>query len=455
MNIKPRFGSTLRRTAAVATVGLALAGILAGCSASASTSSSGTTGNAASITAALQKKSSITVWAWAPQMKTIVTSFEKKYPNVTVNLVNAGTSAAEYTKLQNAVKAGSGAPDVAQIEYYAIPQFAISNSLTDLSTLGMSSLKSKFTASTWGSVNVNGGLYGLPQDSGPMALFYNKTVFDKYGLTVPTTWDQYIADAKKLHAANPNEYMSNDVGDAGFTDSMIWEAGGHPYTISNSGKDVTINLQDAGSKQFANTWNPLVQGGLMAPIASWSNEWYQGLANGTIASLAMGAWMPSDLESSVASGSGQWRVAPLPTFEAGKPADAENGGSADSVMKQSKNPLVAAGFVQYMNAQQGAQISIQSGSFPSTTADLSSSSFLNQTPAYFGGQKINQVLAQASKDVLPGWSYLPFQVYSNSIYGDTVGQAYANKTDLNAGLQAWQKASASYGTQQGFTVTSK
>ena len=31
----------------------------------------------------------------------------------------------------------------------------------------------------------SGKLVGLPQDTGPMALFYNKTVFDKYGLTVP------------------------------------------------------------------------------------------------------------------------------------------------------------------------------------------------------------------------------------------------------------------------------
>ena len=68
----------------------------------------------------------------------------------------------------------------------------------------------------WDSVDVNGQLVGLPQDTGPMALFYNKTVFDKYQLTVPATWAQYAADAKKLHAANPKEYITNDVGDPGF-----------------------------------------------------------------------------------------------------------------------------------------------------------------------------------------------------------------------------------------------
>ena len=72
-------------------------------------------------------------------------------------------------------------------------------------------------------------VYGLPQDSGPMALFYNKEVFDKSGIEVPTTWDEYVEAAKKLHAADPKTYITNDTGDAGFTTSMIWQAGGTPF----------------------------------------------------------------------------------------------------------------------------------------------------------------------------------------------------------------------------------
>jgi multiple sugar transport system substrate-binding protein len=452
MNTTYRFGRALRRTASVAIVTLALTATLAACSTSTTSSSGG--GTASDIAAALQTKSTITVWTWALADKDIAKAFEKKYPKVTVKVVNVGTGNDQYTKLQNAIKAGSGAPDVAQIEYYALPQFALSDSLVDLSTYGLDSLKSKFTASTWNNVNIDGGLYGLPQDSGPMALFYNKDVFDKYGLTVPKTWDEYVADAKKLHAANPNAYITNDTGDAGFTTSMIWQAGGHPYTVKNT-KDVTINLQDAGSKKFADTWNQLVDNNLVAPISSWSDEWYQGLGDGTIASLAIGAWMPGGLEAGVKAGSGEWRVAPLPTYGTGAPATAENGGGSDAVLKQSKNKLVAAGFVQFMDAEKGATMSAKAGGFPSTVADLNASYFLNAAPAYFGGQKINQVLAQAAKNVVPGWTYLPFQVYANSIYGDTVGQAYANQSDLNKGLVSWQNASAEYGNQQGFTVTSK
>jgi len=453
-------------TATVATAGLALAAGLAACGASGSTSPAGTSSTAgassasggastgaAAVAAALQQPTTLTVWAWAPQTADIVKAFEQQYPKVKVNLVNAGTGSAEYTKLENAIKAGSGAPDVAQIEYYALPQFALQGALANLSADGLGSAQGQFSSAVWDSVTIGGKLVGLPQDTGPMALFYNKTIFDRYHLTVPATWAQYAADAAALHAANPKEYIGNDTGDPGFVTSMIWAAGGDPYAVSGT-KNVTINLQDAGAKKFAALWSPLITKNLLAPITSWSTQWYTGLANGSIASLVTGGWMGVDLETGVPSGKGDWRVAPLPEWTAGTAATSENGGSADSVLASSKNQLAAAGFLQFMNTGPGMQISANSGDFPSSNTMLNSSAFLDQAPAYFGGQKINQVLSQAASQVLPGWSYLPFQVYANSIFPDTVGQAYTGKSSLDSGLQAWQQQSASYGTQQGFSVVS-
>jgi len=454
--------SRIARTMAGAAVGLAAATALAACSSSTSSSapaaSSAPAGGSASASSssALSQPATLTWWAWAPQDKQLVAAFEKAYPNIKVNLVNAGTGTAEYTKLQNAIKAGSGVPDIAQIEYYALPQFALGGSLADLGTAGLSSDQGQFSSAVWDSVQVSGKLVGLPQDTGPMALFYNKTVFDKYGLTVPTTWAQFAADATKLHAANPKEYLTNDTGDPGFTTSMIWSAGGHPYVVSGT-SDVTINLSssDSGTQKFVNLWSPLVSGGDLAPISSWSNQWYTGLSNGTIASLVTGGWMGVDLESGVPTGKGDWRVAPMPEWAAGTAANSENGGSADSVLAASKNQAAAAAFLQWISTGQGAQLSASTGDFPASTTILNSSSWQNQPQAYFGGQAINQVLSKASADVLPGWSYLPFQVYANSIFPNTVGQAYTGKSSLSAGLSAWQQQSASYGSQQGFSITSK
>jgi multiple sugar transport system substrate-binding protein len=449
MKITSHSVSFTRRVAAVVVTAALVGTALAGCA-----SGTGTTaGSSSSVDAALKKGGTITYWSWTPSAEAQVAAFEKAYPKVHVKLVNAGTNTTEYTKLQNSIKAGSGAPDVAQVEYYAIPQFALSKSLVDLTAYGFDSLKSDYTPGPWSSVNVGGGLVGLPQDSGPMALFYNKTVFDKYGLTVPKTWDEYIADAAKLHAANPDAYITSDSGDSGFTTSMIWQAGGRPF--SSSGSKVSVNLQDAGSKKWATTWNKLVDSKLVSTVPGWSDDWFKSLGNGNIASLVIGAWMPGVLESSVKDGSGQWRVAPTPTYD-GKATNSENGGGAQVVLKQSKNPALAAGFLKWLNNDPASiKVFLASGGFPSTTKDLNSPAFLNATSDYFGGQKINETLVQGAKDVSTGWSYLPYQVYANSIYGDTVGQSYVAAGDLNTGLQTWQKSLVDYGNQQGFTVTAK
>ncbi|MGO4533799.1 ABC transporter substrate-binding protein [Leifsonia sp. 2MCAF36] len=439
----------LARIVTAAVVGAVAAASLAACSGGTAAGS----GGASDVDAALKQGGTITYWSWTPSAQAQVAAFEKQYPKVKVKLVNAGTNTTEYTKLQNAVKAGSGAPDVAQVEYYAIPQFALSDSLVDLTQYGFDKLKSSYTPGPWGSVNIGGKLVGLPQDSGPMALFYNKTIFDKYGLQVPTTWDEYVADAQKLHAADPNEYITSDSGDPGFATSMIWQAGGRPFSVD--GTKATINLQDDGSKKWTAVWDKLVEGKLVSTVPGWSDEWFKALGNGQIASLVTGAWMPGVLEGSVKDGAGQWRVAPTPTYD-GTPTNSENGGGAQVVMKQSKNQALAAGFLKWLNnSQDSIDVFLKSGGFPSTTKDLNSSDFQAQAPSYFGGQKINEVLVDGAKNVSTGWQYLPFEVYANSIFPDTVGQSYSSASSLNPGLVAWQKQLVQYGNQQGFTVTGK
>lgn len=431
--------TALRGAAVVAALTLALAA----CSSS-SHSSSGDAGSSAPTTG------KITVWAWEPTLKDVVTSFEKDNPGITVDLVNAGTGNDQYTALQNAIAAGKGVPDVAQVEYYALPQFAIGKSLADLTQFDAASLDGTFSPGPWGSVKQGDAIFGLPMDSGPMALFYNKAVFDRYGLTVPVTWDDYLADAVKLHAANPNAYITSDGGDAGFTTSMIWQAGGQPYKVN--GTDVTIDFSDAGSQKWSTFWQQLVDQKLLSQVGGWTDEWFQGLGNGTIATLVTGAWMPANLQSGAAAASGDWRVAPMPQWTADGKATAENGGSSLAVTAASKNQALAYKFMQYATAGPGVKIRLDGGAFPATTADLNSADFKAKEFPYFGNQKVNEVLSESAADVVKGWQYLPFQVYANSIYGDTVGKAYVSSTTLSDGLANWQKASITYGNEQGFTV---
>ncbi|MFH8581169.1 extracellular solute-binding protein [Streptomyces zaomyceticus] len=407
-------------------------------------------GSPKDVEAALRKGGKVTVWAWEPTLKKVAADFEKKYPQVDVELVNAGTGDKQYTALQNALAAGSGAPDVAQVEYYALGQFTIGKSVEELSPYGATKHATSFTSGPWNAVSEDKAIYALPMDSGPMAFFYNKKVFDKHGIQAPTTWDEYVEAARALHQADPKVFITNDTGDAGATTSLIWQAGGRPYRTE--GTDVTVNFDDEGTRKYTATWQKLLDEKLVAPISSWSDAWYKGLADGSIATLSIGAWMPANLTSGVASASGDWRVAPLPQWTKGDKTSAENGGSSLTVPKAAKNKELAYAFTEFATTGAGASSRVAAGAFPATRADLESEAFLDAKFPYFGGQQANRVFAESARNVGENWSYLPFQVYANSVFNDTAGKAYVSPTKLSDGLKAWQETSVKYGNDQGFTV---
>ncbi|PWD49874.1 sugar ABC transporter substrate-binding protein [Serinibacter arcticus] len=442
--------SHARRRVAAATLAAAVGLTLAACSPGGSDGDAGGgDASAEALDAALEEGGELTYWTWTPAGEAQAEAFMAEHPNVTVEVVNAGTATDQYTTLQNAIQAGSGAPDVAQIEYYAIQQFSLTDGLLDLTPYGFGDLEDDYTASTWESVSQGGGIFGLPQDSGPLVMLYNAAVFEKFGLDVPATWDEYVAAGEALHAADPSRYITSDGGDPGFAQPLIWQAGGRPYQVE--GDTVTVDLQDEGTQRWADMWNQLLQPGLLSDVPTWSDDWYRSLNDGSIATIITGAWMPGMMEASVPDGAGDWQVAPVPSYD-GATETAENGGSAQSVIKQTDSPALAAAFLRWLNNGDGVEVFLEGGGFPATTADLNDEEFLAWAPEYFRGQEVNKVLVEASDNVASGWQYLPFQVYANSIFGDTVGSSYTSDADLNLGLTDWQQSIVSYGNEQGFTV---
>jgi multiple sugar transport system substrate-binding protein len=406
----------------------------------------------AAIQAALHKPTKLTFWGFAPQTAPVVAAFEKAYPKVKVNYIDTQTNYNEYAKLQTALKANSGIPDVVQFDYHALPQFVLSNAVLNLKNYGFASFSNTFTTIAWSQINVDGGLYGVPQDTGPLALFYNQTIFNKYGLTVPTTWSQYVADASKLHQANPSAYITADSGDPTVEEPLIFQAGGKPFQFK--GTVGTVNLADAGTSKWASMYGPLLkQHLLLTTTPLYSPAWVTALQNGTIASVIFGGWGVGTLEYFVPGMAGQWRVAPIPQYTAGADASAQMGGSSTSVMAASPNKLAAIGFAEFFSTNPAALAAwAKNGGFPSQRAVIDSPAWLNEPIAEFGGQQANQILANSENHALKGWQYLPFDVYADSVFSDAVGPAFAGTISLKQGLLAWQKLIIAFGNKEGFTV---
>ena len=384
---------------------------------STSAGDSGSTGSS-------DKKIELTVWSWDSTLPRTVKGFEAKNPNIKVKVTNAGTNKDEYNALSNAIEAGSGAPDIAQIEYYALPEYVIRGHLENLSDLGASDFKDFYTPGTWSSVNINDGVYALPMDSGPMAWFYNKGVFDKAGVdpTQVRTWDDFYEAAKKIRAVD--SYITSDSGDAGFFDSMTWLAGATPFETSKDGGTVTINLTgDKNVKTFTDFWQKMIDEDLIdTKTVGWTDDWNKGLDDGSIASLLTGAWMPYNLLSGAPNGDGKWRIAQMPTAD-GSETNSENGGSSLAIVK--------------------------SDDFLNMTSLTDSDGKAHE---YFGGQKFNEELAKAAANVSTGYKFLPFEVYARGKFGDYAGDAYTGKTTLSDAVASWQKDLQDYAKQQGYQV---
>jgi multiple sugar transport system substrate-binding protein len=405
--------------------------------------------------AVAQEPVEITFWTWLPDMQKTVDKFEQSHPNIKVKVENVGVGADQYTKIQNAVDAGSGGPDVAHMTYDAIPNFAITGALADVTKFGGEGARDLFLPGVLGLVDIDGGLYGIPQDFGPGVMYYRQDVFEDAGVEVPATWAEFAAAAEAIHAKNADRYIT--FIDPGLVDAAymgLWQLGAEPWSIAN-GTDVTLNLQSEKAKQWADYWSDLNNEGLLIESTMGSDEWFKQMGAGQIATWVVGAWGLQALIGVLPDNEGLWRVAPQPVWNEGDKATSQFGGSGTVVLAQSDKKEAAVEFALWMNSSPEGVESLKNdqGLLPTTVAAWEDPAFIDEEVAYLGGQKARQIFAQSARDSVVGWTWLPFQPYVSSIYRDTVGQAISGKSSIFEALKAWQDRIATYAEEQGFTMS--
>ncbi|GAA4325765.1 sugar ABC transporter substrate-binding protein [Streptomyces venetus] len=409
----------------------------------------------ADIDKAMKTPTELTFWTWVPDIRQEVALFEKKYPAIKVKVVNAGQGVEHYTKLRTALKAGTGAPDLAQIEYQAIPTFTITGSLLNLAPYGASALKDRFVDWTWGQVSGPGGeVWAIPQDTGPMGMLYRKDIFDTHGIQVPRTWDEFAAAARRLHKADPDVYLTNlAANEPAAWHGLLWQAGAEPYTTSGK-SSLSISVDDAVSQKLGTYWGRLAKEGVISTDPDFTDGWYAGFNKGKYATWLTAAWGPAFLSGSAKSTAGKWRAAPLPQWDASKPVSGNWGGSTTAVVKSTRNPIAAARFAQFLNSDPASarMFATKQFFFPATKALLADPEFTGGASAFYGGQKVNALFADISGTVPASFQWPPFLDQAATDWTETVGKSLAGRTDTVAALGAWQSRLTTYAEKQGFTL---
>jgi multiple sugar transport system substrate-binding protein len=441
-NSKSRSRHRGRQLLALTTAAAALA--LAACSSGgSSTSAAGPAGG----------KVTLTFWSWVPGISQSVGLWNKSHPDIQVSLDETTSGeAGTYAKMFSALQAGN-APDLGQVEYSVLPNFEHVGGVVDLSQYGADSIKQDFVPWTWGQVTQGGAVYAIPQDTGPMGLFYRADLFKKYGLAVPTTWAQYLSDAEKVHAAHPNVYITAfPSNDAQWFAGLTWQAGARWF--STSGNTWVAGIDDPASQQVASFWQQLISDHLVKIDQDFTTGWYKDLSDGTLLTWPTAVWGENTLITNAASTKGDWRVAATPNWGAA-PSNGNWGGSTTVVFKGSKHPAQAAQFAEWLNTNQSSITGLitQGGLYPADTAGEQQPA-ANSPVAFYGGQNIWKVFQAGGQLVNTSFQWGPVMSTTFTQMQDGFGSATGGSSTLNQVLTSTQAQTVSAMKQQGFSVKS-
>lgn len=248
--------------AVVATAAVA-ALALTGCSGSSGASSS-------------SQKVTLTFWHGYTEsdggvLDSIVKKFNASQNDITIKTQTKTWAVIDDTLLP-ALSSKNG-PDIVAMTSDRLPVYAQKHALVDLDDFyaKASSNTSKLKAEAVAMETVDGKKYGVPSGFVPLSVIYNKTLFAKAGITTfPTTWDEWVADAKKMTVDTNGDGTPEQYGlvlpDHATVGNGIWPSlfEGNGGSITNSaGTKATID-----SKQNVETltyWADAIRNDKISP----------------------------------------------------------------------------------------------------------------------------------------------------------------------------------------------
>lgn len=421
--------------------------VLAGCS-----SSDPSTESSAKSCEPTKGKVTLQYWNTVPGMDKVVALWNKQNPDIHVETKNISND--QYGTLGNALKAGK-APDLAQVGYDQLPNLRTQNAFVDASACSAAgAAKSKFVPWTWSQSSFGGtGVFALPQDTGPMALYVRSDLFKKHGIDIPKTWDEYAAAAEKLHKADPDlDITFFDPNNAEWFNGLIWQNKARMYGYSGDKWHVTVASRQ--SKQVADYWQKLIAAKLVrTDLANGSTQMYAAYQKDRIASYVGAAWGYSMFRDNLPEQAGKWSIVPMPTWGADG-TSGDWGGSTVAFMKGGKHLYESAKFNTWLTTDPEA-LALENklgGLYPAADAGLQLPALSEGVP-YYNNEKIFDVFADSSKKIDTSFAWGPTQKTVNLALQDAMAKAAAGDGTLADALSAAQSSALKSMKDQAIPVT--
>ncbi|WP_433040938.1 ABC transporter substrate-binding protein [Dactylosporangium sp. CS-033363] len=397
-------------------------------------------------------KVELTFWSWVPGIDKVVAQWNAANPDIQVSVSKQAQGDEAVTKILTANKAGNP-PDLFQAEYQALPTLVSNDAAADISKY-TADAKAKFAPGVWSTITLGtDAVYAVPQDSGPMMLYYRADVFDQLGLKVPATWDEFAQTAKQVRQKDPKRYLTTfSAADPGWFAGLAQQAGAQWFGVSGDTWSVKVN--DAATTKLADFWGGLVAAGDVDNKPMYTPEWNKALNDGTLIAWPSAVWGPGVLSGNAPDTAGKWKIAELPQWTAGEHKTGSWGGSSTAVAAKSKHIAQAVKFATWLNTDPAAVAGLikEGGIYPAATAAQTGGE-LAKPPAFFSNQPDFYTLAKQYAGTAAGVTWGPNVNVTYATYKDAFAKAITAKTPFPAAVTQMQQATVDDLKKNGFKVS--
>lgn len=245
----------------------------------------------------------------SPQGKALAwlyAEYHKTHPNVTIEKTAVPQNLTQ--KLQSQATTNS-LPDIAIVDNPDYPLFHATGKLQSLpvDSWGLSDAYIKGAADV--VTDKSGKVGGVFIGTNTLAIFYNKDFFQKAKISSPpATWDEFMADGKKLAALGGTAFMFSAQNNG----CSAWQL--DPWRWSAGGSDDKLN--DPGNVKALAFWAQLVKEGVSSKdvVNQCQDQGMAALAQGKAAMIENGPWSFSTLNQATNL---HWSSFPVPVPNAG------------------------------------------------------------------------------------------------------------------------------------------
>jgi ABC-type glycerol-3-phosphate transport system substrate-binding protein len=426
---------------------------LAGCASV--TATTGSSGSSGFKEATQVPDSTITVWTDSTRLP-FVQDYAKEHPNVKLNIVTFDGSADGSTYLQTKVqlfdRTGKGWPDVVfasptDVTWASVPTNPSAQAFAaPVDELVPQSTLDNFATGSLSPCQVGGHTYCLRNDIAQVVLWYNKTLMDKWGYQVPTTWEQYQALGEKVAKQHPG-YVIGAIGDTNSQESYFWSSQ-CPAQQLVAQNTLEVNLSAPDCTRMADLLDPLIAD----KSVSTQGFFTQGF-NGSKVLMAVGpSWYGQYLFNSAFKTPAEEIAAAPPLKWDGQSTTytGDVGGGIWMISSHSTNIKGATAVAEWLTTNTGALASA-----PTYPAYGPAAKAWLANPAnkdYFAAN-VSNVFINAANEVWTGWSNTKFS--DETPWSNAVLPALTAGKSLAASVPAWQASIVNQAKSLGYTVVTK